>query len=112
MSGDRPNMSTTRFDTTIQAIKEGAQNFATDKAIKNIEGWEEYLSKHDHQGVKTVVADLGKLKKLLETEKLDGTAIKNLVHKLGKDTVAVAGDESTGSSSKIKELGEALSQAS
>ena len=105
-------MATTRFETTISAIKEGAKSFTTEKAIKNIEGWEEYLSKHDHQGVKAVVSDLGKLKKLLESEKLDGTAIKNLVHKLGKDTTAVAGDETSGSSAKIKELGEALSKAS
>ena len=105
-------MSTTRFETTISAIKEGAKNFATDKAVKNIEGWEEYLSKHDHQGVKGVVSDLGKLKQLLQSEKLDGTAIKNLVHKLGKETTAVAGDETSGSSAKIKELGEALSKAS
>ena len=105
-------MATTRFETTIKAIKDGAQNFAVDKAIHNIEGWEEYLSKHDHEGVKGVVADLGKLKQLLSEEKLNGTAIKNLVHKLGKETVAVAGDEEGGSSAKIKELGEALSHAS
>ncbi len=105
-------MATTRFDTTLSAIKEGVQSFTTDKAVKNIEGWEEYLSKHDHEGVKAVVTDLGKLKKLLQSEKLDGTAIKNLVHKLGKDTTAVAGEDTSGSSAKIKELGEALSTAS
>ncbi len=105
-------MSTTRFDTTIHAIKEGAKNFATDKAIKNIEGWEEYLSKHDHEGVKGVVSDLGKLKELLQAEKLDGTAIKNLVHKLGEETTAVAGEDETGDAAKIKELGHALSHAS
>ena len=105
-------MSTTRFETTINAIKEGAKSFTTDKAIKNIEGWEEYLSKHDHEGVKGVVTDLGKLKQLLQSEKLDGTAIKNLVHKLGKETTAVAGDETSASGAKIKELGQALSHAS
>ena len=104
-------MSTSRFETTIKAIHEGAKSFAVDKAVNNIEGWEEYLSKHDHAGVKAVVTDLGKLKKLLQSEELDGTAIKNLVHKLGKDTTAVAGDEETGSAAKIKELGAALSKA-
>ena len=105
-------MSTTRFDTTINAIKEGAKNFAIDKAVHNIEGWEEYLSKHDHEGVKNVVSDLGKLKKLLQSEEPDGTAIKNLVHKLGKETTAVAGEDTSASASKIKELGAALSHAS
>jgi len=104
-------MSTTRFETTIKAIHEGVKSLTVEKAVNNIEGWEEYLSKHEHAGVKAVVTDLGKLKKLLQAGELDGTAIKNLVHKLGKDTTAVAGDETAGSSSKIKELGDALSKA-
>jgi hypothetical protein len=104
-------MSTTRFETTINAIKQGAKALTVDKAVSNIEGWEEYLSKHEHAGVKRVVTDLGKLKKLLHAEKLDGEAIKTLLHTLGKDTVAVAGDEKTASAKHIKELGEALSNA-
>ncbi len=104
-------MSTTRFETTIKAIHDGAKSFTVDKAVSNIEGWEEYLSKHEHAGVKAVVADLGKLKKLLQSDQLDGQAIKNLLHKLGNDTTAVAGDEETATSSKIKELGSALSKA-
>ena len=104
-------MSTTRFETTIKALHEGAKSFTIEKAVHNIEGWEEYLSKHDHAGVKAVVTDLGKLKKLLQSDDLDGTAIKNLLHKLGKDTTTVAGDDEAGSSAKIKELGAALSKA-
>ncbi len=104
-------MSTSRFDTTIKAIHDGAKSFTVDKAVSNIEGWEEYLSKHPHQGVKTVVADLGKLKKLLQNKDLDGAAIKSLLHKIGKDTVAVAGSEETATTSKIKELGAALEKA-
>ena len=105
-------MSTSRFETTLKAIKAGAQSFTIDKATSNIEGWEEYLSKHDHEGVKKVVQDLGKLKKLLHAKELDGEAIKALVQKLGKETTAVAGDEETSSARHIKELGEALAQAS
>jgi hypothetical protein len=104
-------MSTTRFETTINAIKQGAKALTVEKAVKNIEGWEEYLSKHEHAGVKRVVTDLGKLKKLLHAPHLDGEAIKTLLHTLGKDTVAVAGDEKTGNASHIKELGHALSSA-
>ncbi len=69
-------MPTTRFQTTLDAIKGGVKNFTTDKAVTNIEGWEEYLSKHDHEGVKRVVQDLGKLKKLLQAGQIDGSAIK------------------------------------
>jgi hypothetical protein len=104
-------MSTTRFQTTIHAIKQGAKSITVEKAISNIEGWEEYLSKHEHEGVKRVVQDLGKLKKLLQAKELDGEAIKNLVHKLGKETVATAGGGDNANSKHIKELGNALSQA-
>jgi hypothetical protein len=104
-------MSTTRFETTLNALKQGAKSFTIEKATSNIEGWEEYLSKHDHAGVKKVVTDLGKLKKLLHAPELDGTAIKNLIHSLGKETIAVAGNEETATSKHIKELGEALSKA-
>ncbi len=104
-------MSTTRFETTIKALKEGAKSLTVEKATTNIEGWEEYLSKHDHEGVKRVVTDLGKLKKLLHAKELDGEAIKTLLGKLGKETTAVAGEDTTASGSKIKELGEALSSA-
>lgn len=101
-------MPTTRLTTTINALKEGAKAFTAEKAVKNIEAWEEYLSKHDHEGVKKVVTDLGKLKKLLSTDELDGEAIKKLCVTLGKDTVKVAGDEETANAKHIRELGELL----
>ena len=104
-------MATSRFESTINAIKQGAKALTVEKAVSNIEGWEDYLSKHDHEGVKKVVTDLGKLKKLLQADKLDGEAITKLVQKLGKETTAVAGDETTASAKHIKELGQALSDA-
>ena len=104
-------MPTTRFQTTLAALKQGAKSLSVDKAITNIEGWEDYLAKHDQEGVKKVVQDLGKLKKLLGAGELDGNAIKTLVQKLGKDTVAVAGSSESSTSSHIKEIGEALQQA-
>ena len=105
-------MSTSRFETTLNAVKQGAKSFTIEKATSNIEGWEEYLSKHEHDGVKKVVQDLGKLKKLLHAGELDGEAIKSLVQKLGKDTVAVAGNEETANAKHIRELGQALESAS
>ncbi len=104
-------MPTTRFQTTIDAIKKGAKSFTIEQATSNIEGWEEYLSKHDHAGVKKVVQDLGKLKKLLHAGSLDGEAIKTSLQTLGKDTVAVAGNETSATSTHIKQLGEALQNA-
>ncbi len=104
-------MATTRFETTLSAIKGGVKSFTIDKATTNIEGWEDYLSKHDHDGVKKVVGDLGKLKKLLHAKEVDPAAIKTLLTKLGKDTVAVAGDDHSANGKHIRDLGEALSQA-
>ena len=104
-------MATTQFTTTINALQEGAKSFTAEKAVTNIESWEKYLSKHDHEGVKAVVTDLGKLKKLLQAGDLDGKAITTLLHKLGKETVKVAGDGETANAKHIKELGEALSEA-
>ena len=104
-------MPTTRLTTTLEAVKGGVKNFTIEKATTNIEGWEDYLSKHDHEGVKKVVADLGKLKKRLHAKEIDSEAIKTLITKLGKDTVAVAGDEQNANAKHIRDLGEALSQA-
>lgn len=104
-------MPTTRLKTTLEAIKAGVQSFTIEKAVTNIEGWEEYLAKHDQPGVKKVVQDLGKLKKALQSKEIDGDAVKKLVTALGKETVAVAGDEKNANATHIRELGEALSQA-
>ena len=104
-------MPTTRLTSTLEAVKGGVKSFTIEKATTNIEGWEDYLSKHDHEGVKKVVADLGKLKKLLHAKEIDGEAVKTLITKLGKDTVAVAGDEQNANAKHIRDLGEALSQA-
>ena len=55
--------------------------------------------------------DLGKLKKALHAKEIDGDAVKKLVASLGKETVAVAGDEKNANATHIRELGEALSEA-
>ena len=102
-------MPTTRFKSTIEAFKDGPESMPVEKAITNIEGWEEYLSKHDHEGVKKVVQDLAKLKKLLHAKEVDDAGVKTLLQKLGKDTVAVAEGTKGATSEHIKELGEALS---
>ncbi len=104
-------MSTAGFQTTLNDLKEGAKSFSIEKATSDIEGWEDYLSKHVHDGVKKVVTDLGKPKKLLHAPELDGEAIRTLLQKLGKDTAAVTGDAETATSSHIKEFGQALTDA-
>ncbi len=96
-------MPTTRFQTTIKALKDRA-GLTPEAGIKNIEGWETYLKDHDAPGVKAIVADLGKLKTLLAAKELDGSKIKSLMTKLGKETVAF-GKGDVSNASHIEELG-------
>ena len=100
-----------QFDATIKHIKEGVKGFTVAAATKNIEGWEATLEKVDAPGVKTIIADLEKLKKLLHADEIKGDAVRKLVMKLGKETVTIAGKTEGKSAEKIKALGEALTSA-
>ena len=101
-----------QFDATIKAIKEGVKGLTVAAATKNIEGWEATLEKLDSPGAKAIVKDLESLKTHLHAKELDGAAIKKLVAKLGKETVAIASKSEGGNATKIKALGEALEHAS
>ena len=101
-----------QFDATIKHLKDGVKGFTVSAAVKNIEGWEATLEKLDSPGAKAIVKDLENLKKHLHAKELDGGAIKKLVAKLGKETVAIAGKSEGANAGKIKALGEALEQAS
>ena len=102
-------MPTTRFETTIKALRDIA-SFKPEAAVKNIEGWQTYLKDHDADGVKSIVADLDKLKHLLLAEQLDGSKIKQIVVKLGKETVAL-GKQDVPNAKHIEELGALLQKA-
>ena len=100
-----------QFDATIKHIKEGVKGFTVAAAVKNIEGWEATLEKVDAPGVKGIVRDLESLKKHLQADKINGIQVKNLVLKLGKETVTIAGKSDSKNAEKIKALGETLSKA-
>ncbi len=100
-----------QFDATIKHIKDGVKSFTVAAATKNIEGWEATLEKVEAPAAKAIVKDLENLKKHLHAEKIDGAAIKKLVAKLGKETVAIAGKSDSKNAEKIKALGEALTEA-
>ena len=101
-----------QFDATIKHIKEGVKAFTVSAAVKNIEGWETTLGSIEAPAAKAIVKDLENLKKHLHAEKIDGDAIKKIVAKLGKETVALAGKSDSKNAAKIKSLGEALTEAS
>lgn len=102
--------TTTRFETTIKALGD-ISALKPDAAIKNIEGWEEFLSKHEVEGAQKLTTDLDKLKKLLAADELDDTKIKALMQKLGKETAALAAHAKGADAEHIKKLGTTLQEA-
>lgn len=100
-----------QFDATIKHIKEGVKGFTISAAVKNIEGWEATLEKVETTGVKTILRDLQSLRKHLQADEIDGAKVKDLVLKLGKETVTIAGKTDSKNAEKIKALGEVLTDA-
>ncbi len=100
-----------QFAATIKHIQEGVKSFTIAAAVKNIEGWEATLEKVEAPAAKAIVKDLENLKKHLHAEPIDGEAVKKLIAKLGKETVAIAGKSEGKSAESIKHLGEALTEA-
>ena len=100
-----------QFDATIKHLKEGIKGFTISAAVKNIEGWEATLEKSEVSGAKTIHGNLERLKKLLQADEIDGAKVKELMHKLGEETVRLAGKADEKHADKIKALGEALTHA-
>ncbi len=103
-------MATTKFDTTIKALGD-ISALKPEAAIKNIEGWEKFLSDHEVEGAKKLTTDLNQLKKLLAADELDDTKIKALMQKLGKETTALASKAKPAEADHVKQLGTALTEA-
>ena len=97
-----------QFEATIKHLKEGVKGFTIAAAVKNIEGWEATLEKSDVSGAKTIHGNLERLKKLLQADEIDGTKVKDLMVKLGEETVRLAGKADSKNAEKIKALGEAV----
>ncbi len=102
-------MAAANFDTTIAALNSGPENLAPETAIANIEGWQSYLAEHKTEGTDAVVSDLAQLKQHLSAGAPDTDAIETLLERLGANTLKVANNGNTSNSSKIMEIGEALS---
>ena len=100
-----------QFNATIKHIQDGVKGFTVTAATKNIEGWEATLEKMDAPGAKAIVKDLEALKKQLHAKELNGEAIRKLVAKLGRESVALAGKSDSKNAERARTLGEALTQA-
>lgn len=103
------------LDTTIQAFQNGLTTLAQDKAVqqgvKNIDSWMTRLEKEDFRGAKIIHENLGKLKRHLEADHLDHSAIGDLLKTLGEETIRAASRAEGKQAEKVKQLGEALVHA-
>lgn len=100
-----------QFASTIKHIKEGVKSVTISQATKNIEGWQATLEKVEAPGAENIVKDLEKLKEQLHADELNGEAIRKLVAKLGKATVAIGKKAEGDKAGQIQELGQALADA-
>lgn len=102
---------TTHLDTTIAAFEKGLTEFAAAQGVKNIDRWLETLEKADFRGAKIIHENLGKLKKHLEADELDGPAIGELLRTLGEETGRTASHVEGAQAEKIQRLADLLGQS-
>ena len=98
------------FAPTIEAFKKGITRMTVTAAVKNIEGWEEKLESAEVSGSKTILRDLGALKKALQMDEPDGERICELMSRLGTQTSSIA-EKAERDGDKLTEPGEALTSA-
>ncbi len=101
-------MQNKKLDDTIEMLKGKLEQAAAKTAVKSIEKWETTLEDAEWRGAKTIHEDLGRLRKHLEGDDLDGAKIGDLLVKLGESTSRVAGHEEQKGIEKVDQLGKAL----
>lgn len=100
-----------RFSDTMKALEAGISRMTPAQAIKNIEAWEAHLEDLEVAGSKTIIADLGRLKRMLQAEPIDGAAVGALMGKLAAATLRIAGRAEGKRASQVEALGQALDGA-
>ena len=96
-------MANADVDSTIAALKGGLTSIPAETAVAVIDSWKQQL-----QG-NPIAQDLDKLKQALTSG--DKAAISKTLAEVGKNTTQAAGSASGDAATKIKQLGELLSQA-
>lgn len=95
------------FDSTTATLREGVRRVAIERAISEVEGWQNKLEASGDPGLQPIADNLGELKRLLATDNLDVEAISGLLVELGDQTQAVA---VSGTASQVADKLQLLSQ--
>ncbi|MGL5839148.1 MAG: hypothetical protein ACRCY3_11655 [Sphingorhabdus sp.] len=99
-----------KFAATMNAVNKGLDEMKPAKGADLIEDWETALADVDVSGAKGIAKDLASLRKQLEKPEPDSERVVALLHRLGQATTKIA-DKSDKQSDKLKQLGEALTEA-
>ncbi len=100
-----------RYAATQHAIEKGLDQVAPDAGVTLLDDWIEQLNGADKPGVSGVTKDLERLKAELGKSSPKGDAVLKLVGKLGAATTKLAGAAEGTNGDKLRQLGEALSNA-
>jgi len=107
----KENQMPAQFASTLKALSAGAISMTPGAAIRNIQAWEAHLGSIEVSGVKGLLANLGRLRRLLEAEVLDGAAIGRLMLTLAAETGRIAGRVEGKRAGSVQELAGALETA-
>ena len=99
-----------KFAATLNAVNRGLESTKPAKGADIIEDWEAALADLDYPGAKGIARDLGSLRKQLEKDAPDGERVVALLHRLGLATAKIS-EKAEKQQDKVKELGEALTEA-
>lgn len=94
------------FDPTISALRGGVENIAIERALSEIDGWEQKLEESGDPPLAPIAENLRQLRALLTADRLDSAAIGVLLGVLGEQVYGVASGslgESIGG--KLQQLG-------
>ncbi len=94
------------FDPTISVLQSGVENIAIERALSEIDGWEQKLEESGDPQLAPIAENLRQLRSLLTAESLDRRTIGVLLGVLGEQVRDVASGslgESVGG--KLRQLG-------
>jgi hypothetical protein len=92
------------FDPTISALRGGVENMAIERALSEIDGWEQKLEESGDPQLAPIAENLRQLRALLTADRLDSSTIGLLLGVLGEQVHGVA------SGSLGKSIGDKLQQ--